>query len=417
MAPPHTDNESPESTVPLTDKRPTHITSTESEDGSNSNSALLMKILQAGEDEVNNNINKTDTGYLSDEILSAAAAEGEATMNGTEQQEHDINNLIQGINTATAPPSDTAAPSNNRTSHKEDKEEDSQAADYIRAALANSTHSLTGMDNQSDNSSPNEKPSRPPPTSHKQSPSDSSFNMDASISTRKKGTGYLASQMTLSTPTDVFAAGCTLLQLCAIGNLQAVKEYVNGVFDNVNFRDYDRRTALHVASSEGCLDVVKYLVSKGANVNRSDRWGGSPLDDAHRHRHQDVAKYLRSKGAKTGSLNLTSNLIAAAAAGDIEEVRMICGDGKNVSQLALDLSGSKHRNADGERKRPGSPTKKASFLDISSGFVDTSNVDINKGDYDKRTGKSEFVLLCCVSCLWVNPHVLTFVAITSLSSS
>ena len=51
--------ETPESAVPLTDKRPAHITSTESEDGSNSNSALLMKIIQAGEDEVNN-IHKAD---------------------------------------------------------------------------------------------------------------------------------------------------------------------------------------------------------------------------------------------------------------------------------------------------------------------------------------------------------------------
>ncbi|EED90829.1 ankyrin domain-containing protein, partial [Thalassiosira pseudonana CCMP1335] len=88
-----------------------------------------------------------------------------------------------------------------------------------------------------------------------------------------------------------------LLQLCAIGNLSKVQSYVVHTFSDVNFRDYDRRTALHVASSEGRLDVVKYLVSKGAKVNRSDRWGGSPLDDAHRHRHTEVARYLRGRGA------------------------------------------------------------------------------------------------------------------------
>ena len=131
--------------------------------------------------------------------------------------------------------------------------------------------------------------------------SSSSFDFDATRHSRLKGTGYLASEISLATPTDVFAAGCTLLQLCAIGNLPSVKDYVSSVFKNVNFRDYDRRTALHVAASEGHLDVVKYLVTKGANVNRSDRWGGSSLDDAHRHRHTDVARYLRSKGAKTGS--------------------------------------------------------------------------------------------------------------------
>ena len=75
-----------------------------------------------------------------------------------------------------------------------------------------------------------------------------------------------------------------------------------------------------MASSEGHLDVVQFLISRGARVNRTDRWGGSPLDDAHRHRHSDVAKFLRLKGGKSGSLNLTTNLITAAAAGDIEGV-------------------------------------------------------------------------------------------------
>lgn len=36
---------------------------------------------------------------------------------------------------------------------------------------------------------------------------------------------------------------------------------------NVNGQDYDGRTALGVAASEGHLDVVKYLISKGADVN------------------------------------------------------------------------------------------------------------------------------------------------------
>ena len=64
--------------------------------------------------------------------------------------------------------------------------------------------------------------------------------------------------------------------ICAIGNLPRhvsinVKEYVSSVFNNVNVQDYDRHTALYVAASEGHLEVVKYLVNKGANDNRSDR--------------------------------------------------------------------------------------------------------------------------------------------------
>lgn len=239
-------------------------------------------------------------------------------------------------------------------------------------------------------------------------PQNSSFEFDAS-STKLRGSGYLASELSLSTPTDVFAAGCTLLQLCAIGNLPAVSEYVSKRFSNVDFQDYDRRTALHVASSEGHLPVVKYLIAKGAKINRTDRWGGSPLDDSHRHRHTEVARYLRAQGARTGSLNLLSRLITAAAAGDLEEVTMLCAD----SKAALDLSSSTSRGKGMGHTRTAS-TSKLSEIGISLGRVarmgggggsklsnattmDGSSpkaaagaesrivVDINEGDYDKRT--------------------------------
>ena len=174
-----------------------------------------------------------------------------------------------------------------------------------------------------------------------------------------------------STGVDVFASGCTLLQLCAIGNLQDVKDYVLGVFSNVNFGDYDRRTALHLAASEGHLDVVEFLLSMGAHINRSDRWGGSPLDDAHRHRQTDVARYLRSMGAKSGSLNLAANLIAAAAVGDIEEVTVLCESIGNMCQMALQLA------ADAKQRNPS--------FDVSNSTTVSHALDINKGDYDKRT--------------------------------
>lgn len=48
---------------------------------------------------------------------------------------------------------------------------------------------------------------------------------------------------------------------------------------NVNEGDYDRRTALHIAASDGFLEIVQYLVEdRAADVNVQDRWGGTPLD-------------------------------------------------------------------------------------------------------------------------------------------
>ena len=208
-------------------------------------------------------------------------------------------------------------------------------------------------------------------------PSNPSFDFDATRHNMQRGDGYLASAKVSSTPIDVFASGCTLLQLCAIGNLPAVIEYVSSSPDPrgiVNFRDYDRRTALHVASSEGHLDVVRYLLSMGASVKRCDRWGGSPLDDAHRHRHSEVARYLRARGAATGSLNAQASLIAAAAAGDVEEVAMVCADREDV----LDFSQPTHA-------RGSSVGLSIDHSEPRAAKSGEDTLDINKGDYDKRT--------------------------------
>lgn len=140
----------------------------------------------------------------------------------------------------------------------------------------------------------------------------------------RKGGGILASQRELNMDPKEFAAGCNMLQAAARGDRAAMEKLLLVYPHHVNFRDYDRRTALHVAASEGHLDICKFLVEdKHCRINRSDRWGGSPLDDAHRHRQEDVVKFLRAHGATTGSLDQTTNLITAAADGDAEEVGLL----------------------------------------------------------------------------------------------
>lgn len=100
-------------------------------------------------------------------------------------------------------------------------------------------------------------------------------------------------------------------------------------------------TALHIAASEGHLELCQYLIeSGGAQVNRSDRWGGSPLNDALRHRHAAVVEYLKRAGGRSGSPSQSTCFITAAAEGDLEEVQKL---------------------------------------------LEFGNVSVNQGDYDKRT--------------------------------
>ena len=54
----------------------------------------------------------------------------------------------------------------------------------------------------------------------------------------------------------------------------------------------DRGTVLHFAAKEGCLEMVKYLVEHGADVNAKDDDGRTPADVA---REQEIKDYLNSK--------------------------------------------------------------------------------------------------------------------------
>ncbi len=60
----------------------------------------------------------------------------------------------------------------------------------------------------------------------------------------------------------------------------------------VNAYDYDGRTALGIAASEGHLDVVKYLVSHGANPLHRDIRNNDAISDARREGREDVIEYL-----------------------------------------------------------------------------------------------------------------------------
>jgi glutaminase len=62
--------------------------------------------------------------------------------------------------------------------------------------------------------------------------------------------------------------------------------------------DYDHRTALHIAASEGKLNSLRYLLALGVNINPLDRWGKTPLDDADMQGHQGASSLLAEHGGK-----------------------------------------------------------------------------------------------------------------------
>ncbi|KAM7403015.1 hypothetical protein PAMA_003778 [Pampus argenteus] len=131
--------------------------------------------------------------------------------------------------------------------------------------------------------------------------------------------------------------------------LDALKE----MGSNLSQGDYDGRTPLHIACSEGHLEVVKYLLSNGATVHARDRYGDTPLCNAVQFRHKEIIGLLRTTGAHFSQYKMEEagkELCSLATSGDMEglEIWILAGadprlpgyDGRSAIEVAKAASKS-----------------------------------------------------------------------------
>uniref|UniRef100_A0A8D3C916 glutaminase n=1 Tax=Scophthalmus maximus TaxID=52904 RepID=A0A8D3C916_SCOMX len=76
------------------------------------------------------------------------------------------------------------------------------------------------------------------------------------------------------------------------GDVSALRRFALSSMD-MDLKDYDSRTALHIAAAEGHVDAVMFL-TETCKVNPfvKDRWGNLPVDDAVQFGHDEVVKVL-----------------------------------------------------------------------------------------------------------------------------
>jgi hypothetical protein len=91
-----------------------------------------------------------------------------------------------------------------------------------------------------------------------------------------------------------------LIYSAALGNLTLLKKYVEEEKIDPAVADYDQRTALHVASHEGHVQIIEYLVTKVQNINELDKFGLTPIRCAMNANHKACVDILRKNGGKTG---------------------------------------------------------------------------------------------------------------------
>ncbi|KAG6489055.1 hypothetical protein ZIOFF_050313 [Zingiber officinale] len=111
--------------------------------------------------------------------------------------------------------------------------------------------------------------------------------------------------------------GVRLLFLACEGNLAGMEEMVAAGAD-VNYRDMNGRTALHIVACQGSLAVLDFLLKNGAFVDAEDRWGGTPLAEALRCQNDEVVKILKEYGAKTLIASMNAYIAAMVAEFEID---------------------------------------------------------------------------------------------------
>uniref|UniRef100_A0A8C5GKE6 glutaminase n=1 Tax=Gouania willdenowi TaxID=441366 RepID=A0A8C5GKE6_GOUWI len=85
-----------------------------------------------------------------------------------------------------------------------------------------------------------------------------------------------------------------LLFAAYTGDVSALRRFALSSID-MEQRDYDSRTALHVAAAEGHTEVVRFLLEAcKVNPEPRDRWGSTPIDEAVQFGHNDVVSILQN---------------------------------------------------------------------------------------------------------------------------
>tara|TARA_Y100000389_G_scaffold186194_3_gene206303 strand:- start:966 stop:2390 length:1425 start_codon:yes stop_codon:yes gene_type:complete len=85
-----------------------------------------------------------------------------------------------------------------------------------------------------------------------------------------------------------------LISFASRGDLEEIKKLDNKI--DFNIHDYDYRTPLHLACSEGHSDIVDYLVNtKNVDIKVKDRWGNTPISEATNSDHNDIITILRER--------------------------------------------------------------------------------------------------------------------------
>ncbi|XP_064609567.1 uncharacterized protein LOC135473625 isoform X2 [Liolophura sinensis] len=141
-------------------------------------------------------------------------------------------------------------------------------------------------------------------------------------------------------------SGETLHEAAKAGKLTIVTEIIQSHPDKINELNEVGWTALHVAASEGQLEVAQWLGQNGAELNKETPTGYSAIHLAALHGHATTLKLLASLGGTVNCLTTDQQtpLHLAALSGHVEIAKWLITNGVDIGardesdRTALDLA-------------------------------------------------------------------------------
>jgi serine/threonine-protein phosphatase 6 regulatory ankyrin repeat subunit B len=112
------------------------------------------------------------------------------------------------------------------------------------------------------------------------------------------------------------------------GNEDKVKEIIDAKLVAVNAVDDNKVSALRFAAQFGHLEMVRFLLSRGAEVNLKARDGMTPLMAAVEQGHAEIVGVLLAAGANVNARAKDTNALLLAKEkghGDLERVLIDAG--------------------------------------------------------------------------------------------
>ncbi|KAK4488949.1 hypothetical protein RD792_004740 [Penstemon davidsonii] len=120
------------------------------------------------------------------------------------------------------------------------------------------------------------------------------------------------------------------------GDLHRLRHLVEAGADP-NKIDYNGQSPLHLAASKGYEDITQFLIQKRVEINLTDNFGKSPLFEAIKNGHDSIASLLVKAGASLSIDNPGSCLCETVARKDLNFLKRLLANGINPNSKNYDL--------------------------------------------------------------------------------